>query len=77
MDKLDERIIDFDKLREKADGMTETQRGEYYRTTIGIAIQLALQAVYMGERNGHGCGDQGHDMAMKHVLKSRRIMREL
>jgi hypothetical protein len=44
----------------------------------GIATGAARLAAYMGKRHGYGCGDQGHDRAVrvsnKVVAKVRRAL---
>jgi len=40
-----------------------------------IAASAAFTASYLSERYGYGCGDQGHDDAVKAANKVRRIVR--
>jgi hypothetical protein len=54
--------IDWEKIVNK---MTQEERGIIQRELEGISIRAAELSGYLEEREGYGCGDQGHKKAMR------------
>jgi hypothetical protein len=51
----------------------KTQEMDLLRRELeGIAERAAFLAGYLDERHGYGCGDQGHDKAVKTANKNGR-----
>ena len=64
----------------KLDGMTSklttTERGDACRELEGLAAKAAFVSAYLSARYGEGCGDQGHDYAVKCANRARRLVRK-
>ena len=54
--------VDWEKT---VDAMSTTERHDMQHELEGIAERAAMCAGYVEEREGYGCGDQGHASAMK------------
>ena len=54
--------VDWDNI---FSNLSAEQRGKVARELEGIALKAAELAAYAEERYGYGCGDQGHDAAVK------------
>ena len=61
-------------LQYAVDSMTKAERQKAERYLEGIAYRAAGFAAYLGERCGHGCGDQGHERAVKAANKARKAV---
>ena len=44
------------------------------RLLEGIAINAGMTAAYIMERDGYGCGDQGHRKAVRSLNKAGKII---
>lgn len=61
-----------------ADGLTESERAEVARHLEGAGRYLLRLSVYLEARSGFGCGDIGHDVAVKTQNgRARRISKAL
>lgn len=47
---------------------------EVRRELEGISLRAGEMAAYIDERHGYGCGDQGHDKALKRMNKVGRTI---
>jgi len=65
--------VDFDEI---ATNMTTEHRGEVTRELEAIAAGAAFAAAYFSARYGEGCGDQGHDYAVKCANRAKRMTRK-
>lgn len=59
-----------------ANNLTTEQRGELVDELEQIAIAAGTLAMYLEERYGYGCGDQGHTKAVKLMNRCRRAIRK-
>jgi hypothetical protein len=59
---------------ETVDGMSTSERSETCKELESIARQAAMCAGYIDMRHGHGCGDQGHNAAMKEANRIGKII---
>ncbi len=60
------KTVDRLKLQDR-----DTLRQELER----IAIHAAMLAEYLDKRHGYGCGDQGHEAAMRKANKIGKLVR--
>ena len=56
------------------DTMTSEERLSLISGLEALCQKAAMAAAYFAEREGHGCGDQGHDAGVK---KANRVLRAL
>lgn len=63
--------VDFQKYVEE---MQKEDLDETRRLLEGIAERCAFLAGYLDERYGYGCGDQGHEKAVKTGNKHSRAV---
>lgn len=54
--------VDWEKTVDK---LTTRERDDLRRELEGISERAAMLAGYLDERHGYGCGDQGHEKAVK------------
>lgn len=59
-------LADAAKLCE---GMKASELDEACRELDHLTVMTARMSAYLSMRSGHGCGDQGHDAAVKHQNK--------
>ena len=68
--------VEFDAFCSDSANRAKLQTLE--QTLEGIATGAARLAAYLGQRHGYGCGDQGHDRAVREsnkvVAKVRRAL---
>ena len=57
-------------IEEYADGLPSAQRGQYAQELQNLALSALWRSVYLDTRYGAGCGDQGHDDAVKAANKA-------
>ena len=60
-----ERLIDL---------VSSKRRGELVRELEAISIRAGILARYIDERHGYGCGDQGHEKAVKRMNCAGKII---
>lgn len=54
--------------------MKEKDMQEMVRELEAISLRAAFMARYLDYREGHGCGDQGHNTAIKKANRAARIV---
>jgi hypothetical protein len=59
------------KFQKLADSIPEGDKDEFIRELDRIIAHATRLAVYVGERYGYGCGDQGHAQGVK---KSNKVV---
>ena len=59
-------------LQEFTDGLTTEERRLLAEQCERIATHAGFVAKYIEERYGYGCGDQGHEDALKAANKARQ-----
>ena len=52
----------------------EKEMQELVRELEGIAYRAAFMARYLDYREGHGCGDQGHNTALKKANRAAGLV---
>lgn len=62
-------------LQEHVNGLSTEERRSLCEQIEVISDRAAFVSQYLGERHGYGCGDQGHDDAVKAANKARRKVR--
>lgn len=65
------------KYREVFDNMPSKERGELERELDNIAQAAAWAYGYAEQRYGSGCGDQGHEDAVKEANKTLAGVRKV
>ena len=63
--------IDWEKTVDK---LKENQRDELRREMGEIAKRAAMLEGYLDERHGYGCGDQGHEKAIKRANRNGKML---
>lgn len=63
-------------LQAKADAMTASDRGRLGEQLQTVAITAAWRSAYLDARYGSGCGDQGHDDAVKAAYRVSIALRK-
>jgi hypothetical protein len=61
----------------KEQGFENVGLQELERAADGLAQQAAWLSAYLGARGANGCGDSGHDAAVKYADKQRRAIRRV
>lgn len=61
--------IDWRKAIER---LHTDERDEMRRKLEAISERAGMLAAYIDERHGYGCGDQGHDKAVKEMNRAGR-----
>ena len=64
-------LVDLDKI---ASGMSSEELHETVRELEAISLNAGQKARYFDERYGGGCGDQGHDSAVKALNRAGRMV---
>ena len=54
--------------------MNMKNKQELRQELEGLALRAAMMAAYIDEREGHGCGDQGHQKALKAMNRAGKII---
>jgi hypothetical protein len=62
----------FNALPKIAENMTNKQ--DVIHDLEAIAKRAGMMAAYLSERHGSGCGDQGHDKALKAMNRTGKII---
>jgi hypothetical protein len=57
------------------DAMSEKERDELRKQFEVISEKAGILAGYLEERHGYGCGDQGHEKAVKQANRNGRMIR--
>ena len=60
--------------KKSVDRMTSVNKRELAIELENVASVAAMQAEYLNERYGYGCGDQGHEKAEKSANKAGRAI---
>lgn len=68
---IEKPFCDLDKI---ASGMMPEQRRYVSDSLERIAMRAGQMARYFDERHGYGCGDQGHDKAVKSLNKAGKAI---
>lgn len=68
---LDTPFVDLPALCEK---MKLQEMAELADNLEALATRAGMIATYIEERQGYGCGDQGHAKALKAMNKAGRII---
>jgi hypothetical protein len=64
---LEQAPVEFDAFCSEPDNRARLQSLE--QALEGITTGAARLAAYLGQRHGYGCGDQGHDQAVRESNK--------
>lgn len=74
--KLDLLLIDGESSwEEDLEGVSDQDFERLSNLATEKALQLALLSIYLGHRGGFGCGDHGHDGAIRAMNKERKKIR--
>ena len=68
-DVLNKSFVDLDHICKDMEN-----KQEITRLLEGIALNAGMTAAYILERDGYGCGDQGHRKAVKSLNKAGKII---
>ena len=64
----------FVDLQEIVVELTIRERDDLRRELEGLSVRAGEVAGYLDERHGHGCGDQGHNSAVKQLNRNGKII---
>jgi len=56
------------------DAIPEKERDSLRRELEGISERSGALSGYLEERHGSGCGDQGHEKAMKKAMRNGKMI---
>ncbi len=60
--------------RAAVDRLSPSERDALRREAESAALHAAMFATYLDERAGHGCGDAGHERAMREANRTGRTL---
>ena len=63
--------IDWEKIVDK---LSQNERQDLRESLENISERAGILAGYLDERHGYGCGDQGHDKAVKTMNRIGKII---
>ena len=63
--------VEWEKL---IDTVSSERKGELVRELEAISERAGILARYIDERHGYGCGDQGHEKAVKSMNRAGKII---